>query len=79
MAVVAVPTSVARVIVSTSLDVGELVTFQPELPTPLNEKRVEVTWEDTVLVRVMCIVDVRSGLMKLVEVDTSAGGEMVVV
>jgi hypothetical protein len=54
------------------------VKFQPELPRPLKVVLVKVAKDDTVSVRVMWIVDVRSGPTKLVDVETTAGMTVVV-
>jgi hypothetical protein len=79
VAVVGVLVITAVVVVPVSVGSSESVMFQPELPMPPKEVLVEVTKEETVLVRVMWIVDVRSGLMKLVDVEVSAAGVIVVV
>lgn len=49
--------------------VCELVTFQPELPTPLKDDLVVVVSKGIVLVRVVRIVLVKSTVEVLVEVD----------
>jgi hypothetical protein len=79
VAVVGVLVIMAVVVVPVSVGSSESVMFQPELPMPPKEVLVEVTKEETVLVRVMWIVDVRSGLMNLVDVEVSAAGVIVVV
>jgi hypothetical protein len=79
VAVVGVLVIMAVVMVPVSVGSSESVMFQPELPMPPKEVLVEVTKEETVLVRVMWIVDVRSGLMNLVDVEVSAAGVIVVV
>jgi hypothetical protein len=79
VAVVGVLVTTAVVVVPVSVGSSESVMFQPELPMPPKEVLVEVTKEETVLVLVMWIVDVRSGLMKLVDVEVSAAGVIVVV
>jgi hypothetical protein len=79
VAVVGVLVITAVVVVPVSVGSSESVMFQPELHMPPKEVLVEVTKEDTVLVRVMWIVDVRSGLMKLVDAEVSAAGVIVVV
>jgi hypothetical protein len=79
VAVVGVLVITAVVVVPVSVGSSDSVMFQPELPMPPKEVLVEVTKEDTVLVRVRWIVDVRSGLMKLVDVKVSAAGVIVVV
>jgi hypothetical protein len=53
--------------------------FQPESPIPLNDDLVTVEVGVTVLVRVMWVVSVESGLTKVVGVDVSADGVIVVV
>ena len=53
--------------------------FQPEPPIPLNDDLVTVEVGVTVLVRVMWVVSVESGLTKVVGVDVSADGVIVVV
>jgi hypothetical protein len=79
VAVVGVLVIMAVVMVPVSVGSSESVMFQPELPMPPKEVLVEVTKEETVLVRVMWIVDVRSGLMNLVDVEVSAAGVIVVI
>ena len=79
MAVVGVPSAAAVVTLPTLLVYCELVMFQPEPPIPPNEDLVTVEVGVTVLVRVMWVVSVESGLTKVVEVDVSADGVMVVV
>lgn len=79
VAVVGVLTTSGEVTVAASVGSCEAVMFHPELPGPPKETLVEVMNEDTVFVRVKWIVEVRSGLTKLVDVETSAAGVMVVV
>ena len=68
--VVGVP-DIDEVVNSTGLisEADVLVEFHPVLPTPLNEERVTVETSETVRVRVIWVVLVRSGLTreKLVE------------
>jgi hypothetical protein len=79
VAVVGVLVMTAVVRVPASVGSCKSVMFQPELPIPPKEVLVDVTKEDTVLVLVMWTVDVRSGPTKLIDVEVSAGGVIVVV
>lgn len=79
VAVVGVLTTAVVAIVGAPVGSCESVMFQPELPMPPKLVLVKVAKEDTVLVRVMWMVEVRSGLTKLVDVETTGAGVTVVV
>jgi hypothetical protein len=71
VAVVGALSTTAVVMAAAWVGTCESVRFQPELPMPLKDVLVRVAKEDTVLVRVMWTVDVRSGPTKLIDDEVS--------
>jgi hypothetical protein len=78
VAVVGVLSTTGVMMVAVSVGSCKSVKFQPELPRPLKVVLVRVAKDDTVSIRVMWTVDVRSGPTKLVDVETTAGTKAVV-